>query len=302
MAAIDRGHIAANLWPGILVFWGLAYKDYPEQWRDLYDVKNSQKAYERLQGEFGFGLAAMKDPGKSVLFDEAGNTWSSYFKHEAYALGFIVTREAIKDNLYAELIPKYTNALKRSMRHTREILAAAVYDRSTNAAYKGGDGKSLAAHDHPLRNGGTLDNLGYGVDLNETSLEAATITIADWTDERGLKIMAMPMKLVVANGNQFAAQRMWTATDVRQGTSDRDLNAWRTMGILPRGYSVNNYLTARRQWYLQTDQPEGMIAFNREPLDVQQGDGMDNQVLKVMGYERYSHGWNDPRGLFIQPG
>lgn len=298
---INRENLASQLWPGILVHWGLAYNDYPEQWRDLYDVRSSNKAYEEMQGEYGFGLANLKDPGKPIDYDDAGETWKSRFNHEAYALGFILTREAVKDNLYFDLIPKYTKALKRSMKITHEILGASVYDRATNATYVGGDLKTLGAPDHPLRSGGTLSNLGTNADLNETSLEAAFISIADWVDERGLRIAARAQKLIIGNGNQFVAERL-LGSDKRPGTSDNDPNAMRRMGMLPKGYAVNNYFAQalRRQWYLQTDIADGLIAFEREPLDIQQGDGMDNQVMKVIAYERYSHGWNDYRGLWVQ--
>ena len=296
---MDRTALSAQLWPGIRTFWGLNYNNFPTQWTDLFDVRTSDKAYEEMVGEFGFGLANMKDPGKSVDYDDAGETWKSRFQHEAYALGFILTREAVKDNQYFELIPKYTTALQRSMRITREILAAAIYDRANNVNYVGGDGQPLGSASHPLRSGGVLSNLGTPADLNETSLEAAFIAINDWTDERGLRISAKALKLIIANGNQFIAERL-TGTEKRPGTADNDVNALRRMGMLPQGYSVNNYLQLRRQWYLQTDVPDGMIAFNREALDIQQGDGLDNQVMKVLAYERYSHGWNDPRGLWVQ--
>jgi len=296
---MDRTALSAQLWPGIRTFWGLNYNNFPTQWTDLFDVRTSDKAYEEMVGEFGFGLANMKDPGKSVDYDDAGETWKSRFQHEAYALGFILTREAVKDNQYFELIPKYTTALQRSMRITREILAAAIYDRANNVNYVGGDGQPLGSASHPLRSGGVLSNLGTPADLNETSLEAAFIAINDWTDERGLRISAKALKLIIANGNQFVAERL-TGTEKRPGTADNDVNALRRMGMLPQGYSVNNYLQLRRQWYLQTDVPDGMIAFNREALDIQQGDGLDNQVMKVLAYERYSHGWNDPRGLWVQ--
>jgi hypothetical protein len=296
---MDRTALSAQLWPGIRAFWGLNYNTFPTQWTDLFDVRTSDKAYEEMVGEFGFGLANMKDPGKAVDYDDAGETWKSRFQHEAYALGFILTREAVKDNQYFELIPKYTTALQRSMRITREILAASVYDRANNVNYTGGDGQPLGSAAHPLRTGGVLSNLGTNADLNETSLEAAHIAINDWTDERGLRISAKALKLIIGNGNQFVAERL-TGTDKRPGTADNDVNAMRRMGMLPQGYSVNNYLQLRRQWYLQTDVPDGMIAFNREALDIQQGDGLDNQVMKVLAYERYSHGWNDPRGLWVQ--
>ena len=296
---IDRGNIAQQLWPGILKFWGMAYNDYPDQWPDLFDVRTSSKAFEEMVGQFGFGLANMKDPGKPVDYDDAGETWKSRFNHEAYALGFILTREAVKDNQYFDMIPKYTTALKRSMKMTREILAAAIYDRAKNGSYLGGDLKPLGAAYLPLRSGVVLPVLGTSADLNETSLEAALIAINDWVDERGLRISARVQKLVIGNGNQFVAERL-LGTDKRPGTADNDVNALRRMGMIPKGYAVNNYFQLRRQWYLQTDVMDGMIAFNREPLDIQQGDGLDNQVMKVIAYERYSHGWNDPRGLWVQ--
>lgn len=301
MAAINRAQIAKNLWPGIAFHFGDEYKARPTQYTALFDTQKSNKAMEEMVQQYNFGLAPVKNPGASVAFDEAGNAWTVRVQHEAYALGFIVTREAVKDDQYFDLVPKYSRALKRSMRITKETRAAAYYSLAFSATQPGGDGVALCANNHPLRSGGTLSNLGTFGDLSEQSLEAALIAIQQWTDERGLQIAVTPRSLHIPPALQFVAERI-LASNQRVGTADNDTNAMRNMRMLPGGYEVNHYFTDPDAWFIRTDCPDSMIHWEREALDIEQGDGMDNQVMKALAYERYSFVHADWRGVFGQPG
>lgn len=301
MATIDRGALREQLWPGIHQFFGMEYKDYEMQYGYIFETRQSKKAYEEYVQQAAFGLAPLKEPGTPVMFDEASEVWKGRVEMHSYGLGFTITREAVEDNQYFDLIPKYSRALKRSMVITKEVRAAAFTDGVFTTSMTG-DGKPVVAPDHPLKGGGTLSNIGNSnADLNETSLEAAVIQIADWTDERGLRISVSGKCLIIPNGLQFTAERILTANG-RPGTDDNDGNAMRQMGMLPEGYKVNNYLGDPRAWFICTDVPEGMTHWDRRPLDIEEGDGLDRQIMKVISTERYAFSALDPRGLWGQPG
>lgn len=304
MSAINRAALAEHLWPGILVWFGNEYEDYPTQYTDLFDTRTSTRAYEEWVGQYNFGLAAQKGEGTPVAFDSAGDTWKGTVSHQAYALGFVITREAVADDQYQDLVPRYTRALKRSMRQTKEVRAAAYFDAMFSAE-QSGDGVSVINSAHPLKNGGSYSNRAIApADLNETSLEAAIIQIADYVDDRGLRISVKPRKLIVPNGGQFTAERLFKTVGGRVGTADHDVAAFHTMGMIPEGYALNNYLTTPGNWFLKTDvaSGEGCVHFAREPLDIDQADGTETQVMKVLAYERYSFATIDPRGIYGSPG
>lgn len=302
MAAINRAALAEHLWPGIIQWFGMEYQDYEPQHGYIFDTRQSRKAYEEYVMESAFGLAPGKAPGASVVFDEAGDVWKGRVQMEAYALGFVITREAVEDDQYFDLVPRYSRALKRSMMQTREVRAAAFVD-NTFSTSKTGDGVSVISAAHPLKNGATFSNAAMAsADLNETSLEAACIQIADYVDERGLRINCKPVRLIVPNGLQFTAERLMKTTSGRVGTSDHDVAAIHTMGAIPEGYRINNYLSDPRAWWLKTDVSEGMTHWDRTPLDIEEGDGMDNQVMKVLAYERYAFSCMDPRSTYGSSG
>lgn len=302
MAVINRAALAEHLWPGIIHFFGMEYKDHPQQYLDIYTVRRSMKAYEEYVMESAFGLAPVKEAGAPGMYDDAADAWKGRVEMVAYALGFVITREAVNDDQYFDLVPRYTRALKRSMVITKEVRAAAFMDAVFTTS-RTGDGQPIVAAAHPLKNGGTFSNIaGANADLNETSLEAAVIQIADFVDERGLRISVKPEKLVVPNGLQFTAERLMKTTNGRVGTSDNDVAAMHTMGMISKGYCLNNYLSDPDAWFLINDVPEGMTFWDRESLDIDQGDGMDNQVMKVLAYERYAFSCMDPRSVFGSPG
>lgn len=302
MSAINRAALREQLWPGIYEIFGTTYNDYEEQFGYIFTTRSSTKAYEEYVMESMFGLAPPKAEGAPTIFDEASDSWKGRVEMVAYALGFIVTREAVNDNQYFDLVPRYTRALKRSMKITKEVRAAAFVD-GVFSVQTTGDGSYVCAPDHPLKNGGEFANTPAAhADLNETSLEAALIQVGDFVDERGLRISVRPRRLVVPNGQQFTAERLMKTTGGRVGTADHDVAAIHTLNMIPEGYRVNNYLSDQSAWYLVTDVSEGMTHWDREPLDLEEGDGSETQTMKVLAYERYAFSCMDPRSIWGMPG
>jgi hypothetical protein len=301
MAAINRAALKEHLWPGIIEFFGAEYADYKEQWSDMFTTRGSTKAYEEYVMESMFGLAPVKEAGAPIVFDEAADTWKGRVEMVAYALGFVITREAVNDDQYFDLVPRYTRALKRSMKITKEVRAASFIEQ-VFTTQRTGDGVSIVNSAHPLKSGGTFSNqAGANADLNETSLEAAVIQIADFVDERGLRISVQPQKMVIPNGLQFTADRLMNTTSGRVGTADND-KASAAISMVPGGFALNNYLNDPRAWYLKTNVSEGMTHWNRESLDLEEGDGSETQTMKVMAYERYAFSCMDPRSIWGSPG
>lgn len=302
MSAINRAALREQLWPGIYDIFGSTYADYEDQYGYFYTTRQSQKAYEEYVMEAMFGIAPPKPEGSPIMFDEASEVWKGRVEMNAYALGFIVTREAVNDNQYFDLVPRYTRALKRSMKITKEMRAAAFIDASFSTSMTG-DGKAIFASDHPLKNGETFSNVAAApADLNETSLEAAIIAIGDYVDERGLKIAVNARRMVVPNAQQFTAERLMKTTGGRVGTADNDVAAIHTLGMIPEGYRVSNYLSDPSAWFIITDVEEGLTHWEREALDLEEGDGSETQTMKVMAYERYAFSCMNPRCGYGMPG
>ena len=250
----------------------------------------------------GFGQAPVKDEGSSISYDNAQEAWTSRYTHETIALGFSITEEAVEDNLYDSLSSRYTKALARAMAYTKQTKAAAVLNNGFNSSYTGGDGVELFSTAHPLVSGGTNSNEpATASDLNETSLEAAVIQIAAWTDERGLLIAAKPKKLIIPPALQFVATRL-LETEGRVGTADNDLNAIMNNGVVPEGYTVNNFLTDDDAWFLTTDVPNGLKHFTRAAMATGMDGDFDTGNVRYKARERYSFGWSDPLGIFGSPG
>ena len=299
---INRAALKEHLWPGIIEFFGSEYQDYEEQFSYIFKTRKSRKSYEEYVMESMFGLAPKKDEGAPTMFDAAGDAWKGRVEMSAYALGFIITREAVNDDQYFDLVPRYTRALKRSMKITKEVRAAAYVD-GVFTTQTTGDGAFVCSTAHPLKNGSTFSNTGAAhADLNETSLEAALIQIGDYVDERGLRIAVQADQLTVPNQLQFVAERLMRTTTGRVSTADNDVAAIHTMGMVPGGYKVNNYLSDPAAWFLNTNVSEGMTHWSREELDLDEGDGAETQTMRVMAYERYAFSAQDPRGFWGMPG
>jgi hypothetical protein len=300
--AISRAQLLKELLPGLNALFGLEYATYGEQHKEIYDTETSERSFEEETKLSGFSAAPVKNEGSAIAYDNAQEAFTARYTHVTIAQGFSLTEEAIEDNLYDSLSARYTKALARSMAYTKQVRAASVLNNGFSANFPGGDGVALFATDHPLVSGGVNSNEpATGADLNETSLEAAVIQIAQWTDERGLLIAAKPKKLIVPPQLQFVATRL-LETELRTGTADNDINALKNNGSIPEGYTVNNYLTDPNAWFLTTDVPNGMKHFVRTPLSNSMDGDFDTGNVRYKSRERYSFGFSDPLGMFGSPG
>jgi hypothetical protein len=300
--AISRAQLLKELLPGLNALFGLEYATYGEQHKEIYETETSERSFEEETKLSGFTAAGVKNEGAPIQYDNAQEAFTARYTHVTIAQGFSLTEEAIEDNLYDSLSARYTKALARSMAYTKQVRAASVLNNGFSASFPGGDGVALFATDHPLVSGGTNSNEpATGSDLNETSLEAAVIQIAQWTDERGLLIAAKPKKLIVPPQLQFVATRL-LETELRTGTADNDINALKNNGSIPEGYTVNNYLTDTNAWFLTTDVPNGMKHFVRTPLSNSMDGDFDTGNVRYKSRERYSFGFSDPLGMFGSPG
>jgi hypothetical protein len=300
--AISRAQLLKELLPGLNALFGMEYARYGEEHKEIYETETSERSFEEETKLSGFSAAPVKNEGSAIAYDNAQEAWSTRYTHETIALGFSITEEAVEDNLYDSLSARYTKALARAMSYTKQVKAAAVLNNGFSGTYPGGDGKALFATDHPLVSGGTNSNTpSTQVDLNETSLEAAVIQIAAWTDERGLLIAAKPKKMVVPPALMFTAKRLLD-TELRVATADNDINAIKQMGAIPEGYCVNHFLTDPSAWFLTTDVPNGMKHFVRTPLQNSMDGDFDTGNVRYKARERYSFGWSDPLGMWGSSG
>jgi hypothetical protein len=299
---ITRGQLLKELEPGLNALFGLEYDRYDNEHAQIFDTESSDRAFEEEVMLSAFGQAPVKDEGSAVAYDNANEAWTARYTHETIALAFSVTEEAVEDNLYDRLSSRYTKALARSMANTKQVKAAAILNNAFSSSFVGGDGKELCATDHPTVGGGNLRNeLTTAADLNETSLEQAIIDIAAFVDERGLKIALQGRKMIIPPELQFVAERLM-ATQLRTGTADNDINAIRSMGVLPGGYVVNHYLTDPDAFFIKTDAPNGLKHFVRTAISTKMEGDFETGNVRYKARERYSFGWSDPRAIFGSPG
>jgi hypothetical protein len=300
--AISRAQLLKELLPGLNALFGMEYSRYGEEHKEIYESETSERSFEEETKLSGFSAAPVKNEGSAIAYDNAQEAWSTRYTHETIALGFSITEEAIEDNLYDSLSSRYTKSLARAMAYTKQVKAAAVLNNGFSASYPGGDGVSLFNASHPLISGGVNSNTpSTQVDLNETSLEAAVIQIAAWTDERGLLIAAKPKKMIVPPNLMFVAKRLLD-TELRVSTADNDINAIKQMGAIPEGYAVNHFLTDTNAWFLTTDVPNGLKHFVRTPLSNSMDGDFDTGNVRYKARERYSFGWSDPLGMWGSSG
>jgi len=298
--AISRQQLAKELEPGLNALFGLEYKNYENQHSEIYDTENSDRAFEEEVMLSGFDKAAVKSEGAAVVYDSAQETYTARYQHETIALAFSITEEAVEDNLYDKISTRYTKALARSMAQTKQLKAAAILDGAFTTSV-GGDGVALCATNHPVIAGTFANELATPADLSETSLEQSLIDIAKMTDERGLKIAAKGMKLIIHPAQQFAAERIMKSAN-RVGTADNDLNAMKSMGMIPQGFVVNNFLADSESFFIKTDVPNGMKHMVRAPIKTAMEGDFETGNVRYKARERYSFGFSDPRGIFGSPG
>ena len=300
--AISRGQLVKELEPGLNALFGLEYNRYENQHAEIYTTESSDRAFEEEVMLSGFAQAQVKPEGSGVAFDNAQETYTARYSHETIALAFAITEEAIEDNLYDQLSSRYTKALARSMANTKQVKAVnPLVNGLPSGSFTSGDGVSLFNSSHPTIAGTTSNTLATAADLNETSLEQSLIDIAALTDERGLKIAARGVKMIIPSELQFTAERLMKSVG-RTGTADNDINAVVSMGMVPQGYRVNNFLTDTDAFYIITDVPNGMKYFERSPIKTAMEGDFDTGNVRYKARERYSFGVSDPRGIFASPG
>ena len=293
--------LVKELEPGLNALFGLEYDRYENQHTEIFDEESSDRAFEEEVMLGGFGNAEVKPEGSGVVYEQAQETFTARYSHETIALAFSLTEEAVEDNLYDKISTRYTKALARSMANTKQIKAANVLNRAFNSSFLGGDDKELCATDHPTLSGTQKNELSTAADLNETSLEQMLIDIADMKDERGMKIALRGMKMIIPVNLQFVAERLMKSAG-RTGTADNDLNAVRSMGMVPQGYVVNNFLTDTDAFFIKTDAPNGLKMFTRAPIRTAMEGDFDTGNVRYKARERYSFGFSDWRGIFGSPG
>jgi len=299
--AINRAQLAKELEPGLNALFGLEYKGYENQHAEIFDTENSDRAFEEEVMLSGFGSASVKPEGTSVNFDSATESFTARYSHETVGLAFQITEEAVEDNLYDKISTRYTKALARSMAHTKQVKAANVLNNGFSSSFTGGDGVELFSSAHPTSSGNQRNELAVASDLNETSSEQAMIDIAAFADDRGLKVAAKARKLIIPSALQFTAERLMKSSG-RTGTSDNDLNAISSMGMIPEGYAVNNYLTDTDAFFIKTDVPNGLKHFQRSPIATSMEGDFETGNMKYKARERYSFGFSDWRGMFASEG
>ena len=309
--AISRAQMLKELLPGLNALFGLEYEKYADEHTVIYDTESSDRSFEEEVKLSGFDAAPVKDEGAGITYDSAQEAFTARYNHETIAMGFAITEEAMEDNLYDSLSARYTKALARAMSYTKQVKAVNPLNNGFTNSYQTGDGVNFftASGDgvtggggHPLVSGGTNDNRpATAADLNETSLEAGIVTIAAFTDERGLLIAARPKRLLVPPATMFAATRL-LESDQRVATADNDINAIRSLGAVPEGYSVNHYLTDSDAWFIVTDIPNGMKHFERTALETSMDGDFDTGNVRYKARERYSFGVSDPLGMYGSPG
>lgn len=300
--AISRAQLLKELLPGLNALFGLEYKKYSEEHKEIFDTETSDRSFEEETKLSGFGAAPVKAEGAALDYDNAQEAWTARYTHETIAMGFSITEEAVEDNLYDSLSTRYTKALARAMAYTKQVKGAAILNNAFAVGVTYGDGVPLCSNAHPLVSGGTNSNVpAVAVDLNETALEAAVIQISQWTDERGLLIAAMPRKLIVPSSLQFVATRL-LETELRVSTADNDLNAIKNNGSIPEGYTVNHYLTDTDAWFIKTDIPNGLKHFVRAAMSTGMDGDFDTGNSRYKARERYSFGVSDPLGIWGSSG
>ena len=298
---ITTSSFAKALWPGVNAWYGEKYAEHNVEYTDLFETHSSRKAYEEDMGVSSFGLASVKPQGVAVDYDDAQQGFLTRYTHVTYGLGFIITQEMVEDDLYDVIGKRRASGLAFSMRQTKEIIAANVYNRAFTAGYTGGDGSILCVTSHPNVAGGTYSNVTTAASLSEATLEDTAIAVMQATNDRGLNISLIPQTLIIPPALVFEADRILNSP-LRVGTANNDLNALKNMGKFPGGVKVNHYLTSTTAYFVRTNCPDGMKYFERRADSFSMDNDFDTDNAKYKATSRYSFGWTDPRGLWGNAG
>lgn len=298
--AINTGLWMKAMWPGVNKFFGQEYKEWPVEYTSLFDTFTSRKAWEEDVGTSGFGLFQTKGQGTPISYDTNRQGFTSRYTMIAYGLGFQITKETIEDDLYDVAMEKGGRGLAFSLRQTKEVLAAQVYDRAVNANYTGGDGVALGSALHPNIQGGTYSNiLGTAADLSEAALEQAVIDIMKLKNDRSLNISIMPTSLIVPVDLWADAEKILKTTQ-EVGTANNTVNVVR--GKFPKGAVLNHYLTDTDAWFIRTNVRDGLKYFVRREDTFDMDDDFDTDNAKYKATFRCAFGWSDPRGIYQSAG
>jgi hypothetical protein len=299
--AISTGAHPKALWPGVHAFCMAQYNKFPEEYSKIFDEESSSLAYEEDVETTAFDLAQVKAEGAALAYTTHNQGFTKRYTHIAYALGYAVTKEEIADNQYEGKSFQRSALLAQSFRVTKEIVHANVLNRAFTSSYAGGDGKELLATDHPSLAGTWQNELTVAADLSEASLEDMLILIRTAKNSKGHPIALKAMKLIVPPQEQFNAERILKST-LQNDTNLNAVNAVKSMGLLPSGYMVGTYLTDTDAWFIKTNASNGLMSFKRQGYEFDTDNDFDTKNARASGYERYSVGWTDPRGLYGTPG
>lgn len=296
--AMQRSQFPKSLQEGLNAIFGLNYRKFPEEWRKVFDLKTSTKAFEEQTLRAGFGAAPIKAEGAAIAEDAGAESWTARYTHSTVAMKFALTKEALEDNLYESLGAQYAAELARALQETKELLAANVLNNATSATHLGGDGVALLSTAHPLWGGGTFSNkLAVDADLSESSLEDLLVQISNAVNERNLPIPINPTRLIIGTGNIFTATRLLRSMQ-RTGTPDNDINALKSLGIFSEDPHVMRRLTDTDAWYIKTDAPLGLQLFERVKTQKSTYDDEVTGNYIMSARTRFSVGWTDPRGVY----
>jgi hypothetical protein len=300
--AITRGQILKELVPGLNAIFGTEYARYENEHAVLFDEETSNRAFEEEVLFPGFGEASTKFEGQAVSYGNTGEGYVSRYTNETVAMAFSITEEAMEDNLYDKLSTRLTKALARSMASAKQTKAANVFNNAFSTSYTGGDGQPLVSGSHPQAYGTNGSNKPSSyADLSETSLETGLIDIAGYKDDKGVPIAAQGRTLHVPRQSVFIAERLM-ASPYRPGSSDNDVNAVKSTGMLPGGYFVNHRFTDTDAWFIRTDAPNGTKMFTRAAIATNMEGDFETGNVRYKSRERYSFGWSDWRGVYGSTG
>ncbi|MCB1792546.1 MAG: hypothetical protein KDJ24_19720 [Gammaproteobacteria bacterium] len=302
MAVMNRSSHSLDLQEGLNTHFGMGYRQHMIEWDKVFDTEDSRKAFEEDVLETGFGAAQIKAEGSNIAYDRGMQGWTARYEHETIALAFAITEEAIEDNLYQRMGPKYAKALARALQHTKEIKGASILNHAFDTNYAGGDGKPLIAADHPLLGGGVGSNiLGTPADIDEASIEQLLIQIRKCVDDRNVPIALRAMKLVVAPEDEYDSIRL-TRSTMRVGTANNDISAIVAKGVFNEDPITITRLTDPDAWFIKTDAPDGLKHMRRVRVKRGVQGDFESGNMRYKARERYSFGWTDWRSIFGSQG